>query len=318
MQIARLLAAVAALTHLAACGGGDPAAPQLLFKSGFEGDVALGAPRLFGNGAWQDITGTDSETGFTWPPRIWGGSSRFQLIAGSGVTATAATLPTFMTNALQTTAGRHGTATRALYSEVLKSVALDPDAGLVDVGENFGTTQNDFVISPGPSAQGDLYVSYWLKFQPDLQERMTVNPWAARVVSDWKTAGDYRVVLSVFGGGAGNALYWHLQADNVANGGLPRQVFWTLTSRTVPVPVGRWFRVEMFVRRSGDAGGRVWVAVDGRRLFDRHGSNLGVHRLPWNRIMPFLNYSTGQTLPASQWVDDLEIWDGFPEHASPH
>jgi hypothetical protein len=34
--------------------------------------------------------------------------------------------------------------------------------------------------------------------------------------------------------------------------------------------------------------------------------------------MPFLNYSTGQILPAYQWVDDIELWDRFPAHASQH
>jgi hypothetical protein len=34
--------------------------------------------------------------------------------------------------------------------------------------------------------------------------------------------------------------------------------------------------------------------------------------------MPFLNYSSGQSLPAYQWVDDLELWDGFPASASLH
>jgi len=322
MPIVRPLLAASALALIAACGGSDgdraSAPAQLLFKSGFEGDIALGAPRLFGNGAWQNITGTDSDTGFAWPPKIWGGTARFQLIAGKDAIVTEATLRDYMFNELQIATGPHGASTRALYSEVSKSIALDPDLGLVDVGENFGTTQNVFVILPGASVQRDLYFSYWLKFQPDLLQRMTANNWAGRVVSDWKTAGDYRILFGVYGDGVNRRLYWHLQGDNVANGGLPQQVFWKQTNTTVPVPVGRWFRVEMFVHRSGGADGRVWVAVDGQKLFDRYGPNMGVNGLSWNRIMPFLNYSSGQQLSAYQWADDLEIWDGFPADAAPH
>jgi hypothetical protein len=153
---------------------------------------------------------------------------------------------------------------------------------------------------------------------------MTQNGWSGRVVSDWKTGngsgggGDYRVVFSVFGDGAADRLYWHIKGDNVANGGLPEQIYWEQTNMNVPVPVGRWFRVEVFVHRSAGSDGRVWVAVDGQQIFNRTGSNMGVNGLPWNRIMPFLNYSTGQILPAYQWVDDIELWDRFPAHASQH
>ena len=175
----------------------------------------------------------------------------------------------------------------------------------------------------GASGQGDLYLSYWLKFQPDLLQRMTVNSWAGRVVTDWKTgnssnAGDYRVILSVYGDRAANRLYWNAKGDNVANGGLPEQIFWEQNNYAVPVPVGQWFRVEVFVHRSSGADGRVWMAVNGQTIVDRYGSNLGVNNLPWNRIFAFLNYSSGQSLSAYQWVDDLELWDGFPSSASPH
>ncbi|HYV61235.1 MAG TPA: hypothetical protein VE958_01095, partial [Bryobacteraceae bacterium] len=184
--------------------------------------------------------------------------------------------------------------------------------------QNTGSTQNDFQIQPGTAGQGDLYLSYWLQLQSDLLARMTINSWTARVVTDWKTGGDYRIVLSIFGDGASKRLYWHMAGDNNANGGLPLQTFWEQTNFNVPVPTGQWFRVEVFAHRSTGSDGRVWVAVNGQTLFDRYGPNMGINNLPWNRIMPFLNYSQGALLPAYQWMDDLEIWDGFPSTASPH
>lgn len=283
---------------------------NLLFKSGFEGDVVFGRPVMHGNGAWQDISGTDSETGFEWPPKLFGGAtSRFQLIAGERENVkSAADLREYMYNEIQTVPGRDGKPTRALYSAVLKSAR--------GKSKNFDATQNVFHLLPG-APQGDLYLSYWLKLQPDLLERMTEEKWAGRVITDWKTGGDYRIFLSVFGDRRGKRLYWNLRGDNVANGGLPPKIFWNLDNDQMVVPVGEWFRVETFVRRGDDAEGRVWVAVNGRTLFDRRGANLGVNKLPWNRVMLFLNYSTGQSLPAYQWVDDVEIWDGFPPHALP-
>jgi hypothetical protein len=284
---------------------------RLLFKSGFEGDIVLGAPVLEGRSAWQDISGADRETGHAWPPKLWGGHGRFQLIPGERERIKSpAELRDYMYNEIQTVAGRDGKPTRALYSAVLKSVH--------GKRKNYDATQNVFHLLPASGPQGDLYVAYWLKLQPDLLERMTEEKWAGRVISDWKTGGDYRILLSVFGDRRDQRLYWNLKGDNVANGGLPPRIFWELNNDSVPVPVDKWFRIEIFVHRSDDIDGRVWIAVDGHKLFDPYGPNLGILKLPWNRVMIFLNYSTGQALPAYQWVDDVEIWDGFPPHASAH
>ena len=81
-----------------------------LFSSGFEGSTALAPLALYGNGAWQDINGTDSETGFTWPPKLWGGTGRFQLIAGDAELVTAATIGNYAYDQLQSVTGHNGAA----------------------------------------------------------------------------------------------------------------------------------------------------------------------------------------------------------------
>jgi len=288
----------------------------------------------FGNGAWQEITGLDTETGFTWPPEIWDGTAAFQLIAGDGLTITPADLSEQMANDIRDIVGPHGKRTRVLHQIVR--------AGVNGAEENWDSSQNDFILLPHAEAQGDLYLSYWLRLQADLRARMIADPWdrgagrviramlprrlehaiddpwAGRVITDWKTGvgtgggGDYRIVLSVYGDRDRKRLYWNLKGDSVADGGLPPRTFWELENARVPVPAGQWFHLEVFVHRSGGEDGRVWIAVDGETLFDRRGPNMGSNKLPWNRIMPFLNYSTGQELPAEQWVDDLEIRNGLP------
>src|SRR5258708_19751553 len=53
-----------------------PTTAHRLFASGFEGTTTIVPPdqaNFWGTGGWTDITGTDSTTGFTWPPNIWGG-----------------------------------------------------------------------------------------------------------------------------------------------------------------------------------------------------------------------------------------------------
>jgi hypothetical protein len=122
--------------------------------------------------------------------------------------------------------------------------------------------------------------------------------------------GDYRLEVYVltFGGGTP---YWAVLADNNAGGGAPPFNSWVVENRTVPVPVGAWFKFEIFWHRSRGADGRVWVAVNGNVICDHSGPNMGALYLPINRIMMPILY-TGSRMPVYQWIDDLEIWDGFP------
>ena len=179
MGLLRSVAAVVLiLAALSACGGGEGAASdgvlhgnsgtttssggaRLLFSSGFEGSIALSAPSLYGNGAWQDIVGTDSTTGSTWPGNIWGGGIRSQMIVDAPVNAT--TLGNYMVNRIETVTGRDGNPTKALYSE-LKQRGGD-------------RTQDVLMLQPA-SEQGDMYVSFWIKLQPDLLAKMTPQTWS--------------------------------------------------------------------------------------------------------------------------------------------
>lgn len=286
---------------------------KLLFGSGFEGAVALPLPSdCFGTGCWQNIIGLDSLTGFTWPVNIWGGgSTRLQLIADAPVDATS--VGNYMFNQIQTVTGHNGSPTLALYQQISQS-------GCCGTGPQGGHPAQDPLMLQPAGETSDLYISYWLKYQPDLAQKMTDPNW--RVVFEWKTAGDYRVIASVvtWGLGAGGVsvpLSWEIIGDNEANGGLPYQRFWDVYNTTVPVPAGDWFKFEVFWHRSSGSDGRVWMAVNGQMIVDHYGPNMGVNSAPINRIMmPNLYSST--SYPIYQWVDDVQIWDGFPPDAAPH
>jgi hypothetical protein len=289
------------------------ASANLLFSSGFEGTTALLPPSgFYGTGAWQNVVGIDSITGFAWPPNIWGGgATHFQLLVDAPVDAT--TVGNYMFNQTQTVTGHDGSSTQALYQQISQS-------GCCGTGPQGGSpTQDPFMIQP-VGETSDLYISYWLKYQPDLAQKMTNPNW--HVVFEWKTAGDYRVIAQVvtWGIGAGGIsvpLSWQIRGDNAANGGLPYQQFWEVYNTTVPVPVGEWFKFEVFWHRSSGSDGRVWMAVNGQVIVDYYGSNMGVYNAPINRIMmPNLYSST--SYPIYQWVDDVEIWDSFPPGAAPH
>jgi len=289
-----------------------PGPPKLLFSSGFEGSTALGAPGdCYGRGCWQNILGIDSSTGFPWPPNIWGGGpTRLQLIADAPVDATS--VGNYMFNEIQTVTGHNGTPTRALYQRMSQSgcCGTNPQGG--------HPAQDAFTLQP-VGEKSDLYISYWLKYQPDLAQSLVPPNW--RVLFEWKTTSDYRVIVSAVtwgldANGVNVPLSWEIIGDNVA-GSLPQKRFWDVYNTAVPVPVGEWFKFEVFWHRSAGSDGRVWMAVNGKVIVDHYGPNMGVNKAPIDRIM-MPNLYSGGAYPIYQWVDDVQIWDGFPPDAAPH
>jgi hypothetical protein len=126
--------------------------------------------------------------------------------------------------------------------------------------------------------------------------------------------GDYRIEVYVFTYGGGKP-YWGVIGDNNAGGNAPRRNGFSVENRSVPVPAGEWFKFEILWRRSAGDDGLVWVAIDGQTIARHEGPNLGAREMPVNRIMAPLLYS-GSSMPIYQWVDDLEIWNGFPPAGS--
>ena len=275
-----------------------PAKPpqSLLHWSTFSDGVTLAPPRdCYSAGCWQDVLGLDSVSGFLWPPKL-AASSGFQM--RSAAPSTPGNISDYIVNDFQP--GRSG---RALHQLIKKN----PVTGMA--GDLAGTsgTQDAYLLNPA-KPQDDLYISFWRKLQPDLLAKL-VNGWY--VVFEWKTAGDYRVITQIVNYG-GVAPYWETRADNNANGGLPFQKFWTVTNDKVPVPIGEWFKYEVFWHRSKGSDGRVWVAVNGKVIADKSGPNYGVHGEPIDRIFLMQLYSAA-AYPLEQWTDDVQIWSGFPD-----
>jgi hypothetical protein len=276
---------------------------SLLFWSGFEGGVSVGAPRdCYASGCWQDLLGTDSASGFTWPPRIGGGGGQFQVRSGTDSAPSTSTITNYIVNDIQTVTGRSGAATRALHALMNQTSCT----GTASQNGSPCSAQDPYLLQP-TSEPGDLYISFWRKLDPTLPQKL-INGW--HVVFEWKTTGDYRINAQVVNYG-GVAPYWQITADNVANGGLPAQEFWRVTNQSVPVPIGQWFKFEVFWHRSNGTDGRVWMAVNGQKILDKFGPNIGVNGNPIDRIFLTQLY-TAATYPLEQWTDDIQIWSGFP------
>jgi hypothetical protein len=283
--------------------GGSTMPASLLFWSGFEGGVSVGAPRdCYSSGCWQDVAGSDSVSGFTWPPRIGGGGGQIQVRLGTNSAPSASTITNYFVNDIQTVTGHSGTATRALYSLMKQTVCTG--TGGQEASPSCAA-QDPYVVLPAREP-GDLYISFWRKVDPTLLQKL-VNGW--HVVFGWKTSGDYRVEAMIVNYG-GVTPYWQISADNNANGGLPAQEFWRVANQSVAVPIGQWFKFEVFWHRSTGSDGRVWMAVNGQKLVDRFGPNIGVNGNPIDRI--FFEFYSAASYPLEQWTDDVQIWSSFP------
>ena len=289
---------------------------QALFRSGFEGLTAL-LPLVdcWGTGCWQDLGGLDSLTSFSWPPQLWGGGGKLLLLT-EPATSTALTIGDRMFNRIESVVGPRGSQTRSLFQQISYNVNGT-------IGQGSSSEQNEFQFLPRQE-QGDLYLSYWLKLQPDLVQKMATDYWGNngtwRAIFAFKTGGqtawggpanngDYRVEAYVRS--SGGQLFWSILGDNNAGGGAPLVNNWYLENRNIPVPVGEWFKLEFFWHRSNGSDGRIWMAANGQLVADRRGPNMGAWNLPINRIIAPMLY-TGSAMPVYQWVDDLEVWDGFP------
>lgn len=287
-------------------------AATLLFSTTFGPDITLSAPQGFESGStngWQyfsrpnfGVPGPALQTAW---PNLRGNSIALQVLVDA--TATPSTVGNYIRNQIQTVVGPTGSQAQALYQEVVRQV---------------GRSTQDPLLLRTRTEPGDVYISEWIKFQPDLVQKMGPNAW--RVFFEFKTAGDFRVASYIYTDSRGRP-YWFTHGDNVANGGLSYQEFWAQRNESVPVPQGQWFHLELFWHRSGKLGvngGRFWEAVNGQTLVDEsdatdpahNTSMMGVNHAPVNRIMIAQVYSGGRfdQKPAYQWVTDLQIWDGVP------
>lgn len=287
-------------------------AAKILFRSNFSSGVTITEPYGYyptGKGAWQQLIGTDKDTGHSWPIRALGANfSGLQLITMD--TIEPSTIGYYITNTIRTVTGPFGT-----VNELYQNVKIKGDVG--EAG-----SQSPFVIIR-PSTIGDvknLYISYWFKYPADLASKLdsSVSSGNWRTQFEFKTGGydgnngrgDYRIITNVMKDIHGS-LFWVTSGDNVANGPAPNIRYWTVANRIVPVPLDKWFKFEVYWNRSSGSDGRFWAAVDGQEIADYIGPNMGIDNLPITRIIPHNAYSGGYG-PVESRITGFEIWDGFP------
>jgi hypothetical protein len=291
------------------------ASANLLFRSGFDNTMTIhteDAEECSTNTCFVDVTGVDSVTGFDWAsPYLWGGIGRFKPTTGGNLNLPAQ-LAQYITNERRFVAGPNTTQTQVLYQSVNQ---IPPDPTPNDPNDELIIPQDPYIIQDMTStgARNDLYIRFWMKLEPNPS-----GTW--RILTQWKTGGDYRVSVTIAKDYwcrlSTPQYHWRIHADNIANAPLPVDYKWEVWNTTVPVPLGQWFKLEFFTHRSTGSDGRVWVAVNGQTIADYNGSTKDTGEI--TRVMAPTLYTNDTQVPIEQWVDDLELWNGFPADASSH
>ncbi len=252
---------------------------KLLFSSGFENGVVL---EPFNEG-YQNISGTDSETGFTWPIDIWGASEEtgLHLIQHDNHQA--------LQNEIQTVIGHDGSPTRALYNYEAYDVEI---------------SQSPYEILDVVSGKQDLYVKYWMKV--DSSSLTQIDKW--RAIFEYKTKGyaqglGYRLIAFIYTDENGQP-YWHFQGDRNSEHSI-----WEIDNYDIPVPSNEWFMVEYYWDWSNKKDGKSVWKVNGELVGEHKGATTRFNR-PIDFIM--LTQIYGDANPKYQWIDDIEIWNRNP------
>lgn len=256
--------------------------PTLLFKSGFEG-VSLTETQY----EYQYIIGTDTETGFTWPPDILGSGIN---IEPSGIHNVSDDNGAAISNDLEVIIGPFGNETTTLFQRINYDVQV---------------TQAPYQINDIQENPDDLYISYWMK--TDNTSVQGSDTW--RAIWEYKTnnyatyTDGFRMIAFMATDIRGNP-YWMLQGDTS-----PENPIWQVSNTEIPLILGEWFKVEYHIKWSNGDDGYASMKVNGQLI----GEHFGVTTSK-NDDLDFIMLTQvyGSNYPMHQWVDDIEIWDGVP------
>jgi hypothetical protein len=257
--------------------------PELLFKSGFEGNVYIDNTAYEDNEDYRFIRGMDSETGFSWPINILGASgSALHYIDDDNHQAVFAEL--------QTVIGHNGNQTTVLYQQ-----------------ENYNTdvTQCPYEILDIKDGTKDLYIKFWIKL--DSASLYKPNMW--RTYFEWKSkkyakGSGFRLISFIYTDDD-EIPYWSFQGDKN-----PEHPIWEINNKNIPVPVNEWFMNEFYWHWSeGDDGVVLWK-VNGQEVGKHYGPTT-INGNPIDFIM--IGQIYGNSNPKYQWIDDIEIWNTLIE-----
>lgn len=145
-----------------------------------------------------------------------------------------------------------------------------------------------------------IYMKYDIKLQDNLN-----NVLSQRALMEWDN-NDYRWGLYIVKDEIGTPV-WQLQAEILDGNNI--EVDW-IERNNITVPIGEFFKLEVFWKHSSLEEGRIWVAVNGVDVFYHRGRNkinekIGV----WN---PFKMLGSLELGLQEQWITNVEVWNDIP------
>jgi hypothetical protein len=266
----------------------------------------------------------DDASGYQWPAKVWGGIGRFQYITRNPVPAD----PDDPTENVDVEIA-HVPGWTGNNSDVLHQIRVHRYEYPPPNQAQTGHPQIPYIIRPpGTQAETPLYLRFRWKFDGNF------GTW--HMPFQFKTGDDsYRMSLFVetstpnttsdpegadpcTRSNGDQTPRFVLRADE--SDSVP--IHWQTCVNDIAVPANTWMKIEIYFDRGPVGGsGRVWLAIDGVPKIDRTiagGLRVNGNPNPINRIMFPQSYG-GYVWPVEQWVDDMEIWTGFPADASkPH
>jgi len=254
----------------------------------------------------QHLRGADA--GFDWSTAFPARLANFQYLVYDSDAADPNALKSFVDTRIETVTGPHGQPTRALYQEVRR--------------RGSAATQNDFILFEWDPSRTRGYLRYWVKLQPDL-DRIMASPGHWRLLTEWKETPaspgypldfQYRwgFYISNVATPQYSGLAWKLEATRTEPGTTGFSTDWTKWNHTLPVPLGKWFQLEL-EWLNDQRNGRISVRVDGQIVAEHTGPTQRSHAL--GKLYASMVYTGPESTdigPAYQWVDDVELWEAGP------
>ena len=265
--------------------------PNLLFSSNFGENVVVEAP-YDESGAWvQKISGLESVSNYSWESDFPGNSilNHFSYNVNSDKV-----LDEYVATTIETVLDNDDNEVLALH-QVLKK----------DDTDSASMSRNQFNVFPVDDETIGNLKHIYMKYDIKLQENLN-NVLLQRVLMEWNNT-DYRWGLYIVKDPIGTPV-WQLQAELL--GGDEPVVDWIEVNNNVTVPIGEFFKLEVFWKHSSDVDGRVWVAINGQDVFYHRGRNKIDHKIGvWN---PFKMLGSLELGIQEQWITNVEIWDDIP------
>lgn len=266
---------------------------ELLFKSSFDGITVD-----YSNTNKPILTGTDTETNFTFPDDLPGNNDRnyFNFVIDEDDD-----YEDFVNAYVRDTEGPNADDVNALYMEFIKD---DPDQG--------STSRVQYVIHGDESSDDPVqrmnkgYVKYYMKMEFDRK-----NPrkdWSLPI--EWKDTNDdgFRLGLYVYDSDTDEP-YWLAKGQYMIDGSLGDDV-WEFESDE-PVKIDEWFKLEVFWLADPDEDtGKFRVALDDKIIFDITDQTKDEDQPEkMYYFMPFKVYGT----KGESYVTDFEYRDIAPQ-----